>query len=142
MIRAAARPKHSAALSSLAARHFPEVQADPCRSGAAGDLANSSPAAPLPPQAPQAPDRGDCRRGLSAAPAELSVPLSGDLLLTLRMAAAAERIAVGEAVRRAISIYADSLGLQVLASALDLDPDLAMQFRQRTGLNRFKGGAP
>ena len=47
-----------------------------------------------------------------------------------------------QALRRAIACYADRLGLQVLASALDLDPELAMEFRQRAGLSRFKGASP
>lgn len=94
------------------------------------------------PSAPASrPDRDDRRHSGATVPAEISVSLSDQLLLTLRMAATAEQIDIGEALRRAIASYADGLGLQVLASALDLDPELAMEFRQRAGLNRFKGAS-
>lgn len=95
------------------------------------------------PSAPASrPDRDDRRHGGPTVPAEISVSLSDQLLLTLHMAATAEQIDIGEALRRAIASYADGLGLQVLASALDLDPELAMEFRQRAGLNRFRGASP
>jgi len=120
-IRAASRFQQSAQRAALAHRLFPEVPAAatiPCGRDTAGGDTSSPP------------------------PATFDVTLSADLLLTLRMAAAAEQIGVGEALRRAIACYADGLGLQVLASALDLDPELAMEFRQRAGLNRFKGASP
>lgn len=78
----------------------------------------------------------------SAAPAEITVPLPDQVMLMLRLAAAAAGVSVGEAVQRAICRYADSLGLQqVLADAVALDPDLAVQFSHaRMGASRFKGG--
>lgn len=97
-IRAASRFQHSAPRAALGARLFPEVPAAatiPCGRDTAGGDTSSPP------------------------PATFDVTLSADLLLTLRMAAAAEQIGVGEALRRAIACYADGLGLQVLATALD-----------------------
>lgn len=127
-VRAASRFQHSAQRAALAHRLFPEVTAAatiPCgRDTAGGDTSS-------PPPAVHSAD----------SPATFDVTLSADLLLTLRMAATAEQIGVGEALRRAIACYADGLGLQVLASALDLDPELAMEFRQRAGLSRFKGAS-
>jgi hypothetical protein len=89
----------------------------------------------------RAPDDGRAAVAASADAAELTVPVSDGVLLMLRLAASAAGISLGEAVGRAICRYADSLGLQVLADAMALDPDLAVDFAHpRSGASRFKGG--
>jgi hypothetical protein len=87
-----------------------------------------------------APEGFSCAHARTAderAAAELTVPVSDGVLLMLRLAASAAGISVGEAIERAICRYADSLGLQVLADAMALDPDLARDLAAPATISRF-----
>lgn len=74
-----------------------------------------------------------------------TVGLSNDAALMLRLAASAAGVSIGEAVTRAVCHYAKSLGLQVLADAVALDPDLARDLgigrAHAPGVTRFRSGA-